>query len=547
MRKNLFNFIIFTTIIFLGIINVNAKESSNIAEYLENLDIVYSSTCDGDYFHPTAWEDKSYKLNLYGARCGGVEAFFMPDYLLTKNHVYNDVTNLKAKSSDTSILTVETRPYDFSKEKEYFEKVKKEYNEMTLEEVNERYCPYPNYDVSGGCKPYNEKPEWWVVYGFKEEPKTWWEAFKLDESWNIQEEPKNAYEVIVHGHDLGKATITLSADKKESIKIDWTIMVSDFDEYMIGSKEDLEKGRYKYVLVDILNNLDKYKDNIPEMDEDRKYNFNYLLKENEDISEIINALKGKDITIRFGSFGTIGSESYILNGLDIKNTVNKGFTYDHKISMETSINKDKIDNLVDLKDAIYIDFTYHGKLPAKYSLNVDVRQYIYGSFEEKLGCENYENPSDELNKCYAKVEEETQNYLKNTEFTLLYFNPDTNKMEVVKDKLKADGDTLTLDFDHFSSYVLASDYEIKPEKTPSKEPTKEEDNKKPVTDKEPTKDENNKTPTTEDKEKPHETTSSTSNNAQTGTTDVILYIVIAIITLGGMIYLFLNMKRDARN
>ena len=436
MKKILSILLVFATMLSIRVVPVRADSNNYWETYFDEpsgIDYEQSGQCGASKIKK--WDDideANYSFYLGGGGCGyTTEAPEFDNRLKTSNLVITDVTNVTAESSNSN-FSVEIRPYDFSQEKQYFQEFIKDYNNLS-------YDSFPD-EIK---QKYQTKPEWWQANGFESDPK-WWGAFGLTS------ENQAAYEIVIKTKDIGKTTITLKADGKSEKKFNLNMTIDNFYGGMKGVKS---QG-----LVHILNNNEKYKEFYTNP-------IKYYVEENEDLSEIINALKGKDITLDFYSYGDIGMDSYLLNGLDIKNTVGKGFTYDHKISMETSINKDKINALVNLKDAIYIDFTYHGALPAPYSLNVDMETYLLGQFRDKLSCDSYDIDTnwEEYNKCIDNAKKELAEYLNNTTFTLLYYNPETNQMEVVKDKLKANSaGKITLDFDHFSSYVLTSNYEIKP-------------------------------------------------------------------------------------
>ncbi len=501
--KKIFVAIVATVAVFLfGNTNVFAGYWSDY--FNEKNPISTMSSCGYGGGGPTTWESHSNAYTIMVGGCGDfTDPFTFNKTWYTDNELYFGVTGVTVKSSNDSIVTAEVKDYDFSKEENAFNEYVKWYNGLSLDEFNKIYLDYyNNNDGDEKVEPFETKPTWWEYNNqlddynedYKTEPKTWWEAYHLDQK------PTNAVEIYTYAHDLGKAKITLNATDKDPINIDWTISVRDFDPWpLTGDFKNKAQG-----FVELLNNFDKYKDIIPEKGTNDwdNYNFSYYVEENEDLSGVINALKGKDITLYFRGYGAIGEESYYLNGLDIKNTVDKGFTYEHKISMETSINKEKIEELVDLKDAIYIDFTYHGSLPTNYKLNVNIEDYLYSQFMNKYSCDKYDYNSAEYNACTDKAIKELQDYLKNTEFTLLYFNPETNQMEVVKDKLKPDEHgNITLEFEHFSSYVLAAGYEMKT---------------------------------------PVNTTQT--NNAQTSSINVIFYTILALGSLSGGIYLGFKKK-----
>lgn len=446
------------------------------------------------------WENKklNFLMNDDGGGCGSSsygEPFFISEFY-SEGGIYTDVTNLQVNTNNEEILVAETRPYDFSREKKNYEDYIAKYETFTLKELNEEKFGIEESDKE---KYYKQKPTWWEFNDYQTEPTTWWEAYKLDS------EPANAVEVITKIKDLGKATITLSADGKSNITIDSTIQVSQFEAYT--SVPDFRGKGKAGGLVEILNNLDKYKTVIGTFNYDandsskKNFNFSYEVEKDEDLSTIINALRGKDITVKFKENNGWISTTYYLNGKDITTTVQKGFTFYHNISMETSINKDKISNLVNLRDALYIDFAYHGNLPAPYTMKVNIRNNIRNQYD-KINREKYCGSKDDYSQeCNDKTtnltNEQVSKYFENKKFTLLYYNPETNQMEIVYDGLTADQNgELELTFDHFSSYVIvgSDDYKI-------------------------------------------------TNNPQTSNINMIAYLLIAVASIVGISYLTISMKK----
>lgn len=474
MKKNLKFLCLTVMFMFLGLFTVNAQST-----YWENYfgkPFGVTGGCSGSSYAPglTTWENHSFEHIERVGGCGSYDSgliFYPATY--SDGSIFINVSDVKVKSTDSDIITAEVKTYDFKKEKEGYESFVKFFNDLTLDEFYEKAAI--DYGEENVKTKYPTKPTWWEYYNdivydrkYTSEPQTWWEAY------GFESDPSNSsVEVLYYAHDLGKGNVTLSASGKEDIVIDWTIFAYEFNNEHVPNSDGL---------ADILKNYDKYKDLITIQNDwnenETKYNFIYYLDgQSNDLSEIINNLKGKDVTVKFEQYDDGIEDTYYLNGMDIKSTVDKGFTYDHKISMETSINKEKIDDLMDYKDAIYIDFTYHGALPTTYNLNVDISQYIfnkyYDIYYDELNCksylkgdiddydswdawyaenEEYENCTD---KASEKTNEQTANYYEKTEFTLLYYNPDTNKMEVVKDGLKAnENGELQLEFEHFSSYVI---------------------------------------------------------------------------------------------
>ncbi len=506
MKRVLSYAILLTTVLFLGSTNVYAD--GYWEEYFKETPIQGYTGCGlNGPSYLSEWQNMTKEESIRYGGCGGYDTKFNPTPG-TYNLVFDNIGEITIKSSNENIVTAITRPYDFSYEKQNYESYIEEFNKATFEEFLRDYegCVDENGNFSQDkqyCNSeYTQKPTWWEYSEYKTEPKTWWEAYRLSA------EPKNATEVISYAKDLGKATLTLSAAGHQDITLDWTIKAYDFGE-SVGPNYDasnMSKG-----LAQILNNLEKYKNLIPtqeDYDTKKEYNFTYYISENEDLSAVINALKGKDITVLFRQYTNVGESIYFLNGKEIKNEVEEGFTYNHNISMETSINKDKIDNLVDVKDAIYIDFTYHGSLPTEYKLSVNIRDYIGEIIGNKLidqYCASFKEDYDKLSKCWTdnnleeKYTKELEEYLKNTAFTLLYYNPEKDEMEVVAENLKAIDDKIELTFDHFSSYVLTSNY-VKKEKK--------------------------------------------SNNAQTGTLNVVLYGTFALTSLVGIIGILVKKKTE---
>lgn len=512
MKRVLSYALTFATVLFLGSTNVFAD--GYWEEYFKDTPITGYTGCglNGPYYL-SDWQNMTKEETIRYGGCGGYGPGFNP-VPGTWNLVFDNTQNITIKSSNENIVTATTKPYDFSYEKNNYETYIEKFNKLTFEEFLRDYegCMDNDGNFSQDSQycntEYKTKPTWWEYSEYKTEPKTWWEAYGLSK------EPENATEVISYAKDLGNATLTLSASGKQDITIDWTIKAYDFGQY-VGPKSapDMGKG-----LAQILNNLEKYKDLIPiqtDYDTNKAYNFTYYISEKEDLSEAINALKGKDITILFIQDTNIGESTYFLNGKEIKNEVGEGFTYNHNISMETSINKDKIDSLVDVKDAIYIDFTYHGNLPTEYKLSVNIKEYIRSQIRAKLidqYCAAFKDYKDDeeyakLEKCWndnnltEKHTKELEEYLNNTAFTLLYYNPEKDEMEVVAENLKAVDDKIELTFDHFSSYVLTTNFTRKEKK---------------------------------------------SNNAQTGTLNVVLYGTLGALSLAGMVAVFLKNQKKNR-
>lgn len=501
MKKIITYLGIFATLLFLGSANVYAD--GYWEEYFK--DRALSRT-----YGAAKWENMQMEYSIEHEE-GGMgswdphEPFYNTPY--NQNILFENVSNVSAVSSNTNILDVEVKPYDYAKEKQNWEKYVEDFNKATFEEFlkNYEYCQDENGNFSKDseyCKStYTSKPTWWEYtneYGFsnyKSEPKTWWEAY------GYSSEPTGV-EVVTKAKDLGKSSITVSATGKQDIKIDWTISARDFG----------EMGSSAAGLTQILNHLDKYQEVMPDSPHDciygyGKYNFS-VRSSKEDISEVINALKGKDLTVLFIQDTSVGTSTYYLNGKDIKNTVEQGFTYEHQISMKTSINKDKIANLMELNDALYIDFTYHGNLPTNYELNVNIEQYIRNLYWEKLDekyqCSQYDykKEPDKYNACWTaqekEVNEKVKDYLQNKTLTLLYLNPETNQMEVVAENLKATDGNVKLTFTHFSTYVLV----------------------------------------------PSDGYHKKNNNAQTGTLNVVLYSGLAVVSLLGIGYLIISKKKE---
>ncbi len=512
MKRVLSYILVLATVLFLGSTNVFAD--GYWEEYFKDTPITGYTGCGlNGPSYLTEWKSMKKEEKIVMGGCGDYTTKFVP-MNGTANLVFDNVGTIAVKSSNENIVTATTKPYDFSYEKNHYETYIEQFNKATFEEFLKDYegCVDNNGNFSQDkqyCNSeYTEKPTWWEYSEYKTEPKTWWEAYQLDT------EPTNAVEVISYAKDLGSATLTLSASGKQDITIDWNIKAYDFGQY-VGPKSapDMGKG-----LAQILNNLEKYKDLIPtptDYDTNKTYNFTYYISEKEDLSEVVNALKGKDITILFRQYTNVGESTYFLNGKEIKNEVGEGFTYNHNISMETSIIKDKIDSLVDVKDAIYIDFTYHGTLPTEYKLSVNIREYIGNQIGNKLidqYCAAFKDYKDDagyakLEKCWndnnltEKHTKELEEYLNNTAFTLLYYNPEKDEMEVVAENLKAVDDKIELTFDHFSSYVLTSNFTRKEKK---------------------------------------------SNNAQTGTLNVVLYGTFGALSLAGMVAVFLKNQKKNR-
>lgn len=450
MKKYFSLILILASVFLIGNKNVYAASPYWEKVFKNFGDINFQGTglYDSRLYGIKEWKDYTitYSVNDVDGR-GATNIYNFVTMYYSKGGIFNDISNLQITNNNDDILIAEASPYDFSREKKNYEDYIDFYSKLTLEEINS----YQNENDK-----YEQKPTWWEYNGYQTEPTTWWEAYRLDS------EPTNAMEVVPKVKDLGKASFTISADGKSDITINYTIQVSYFPSYW----KELKVGNNKTQgLVEILNNLDKYKDVISSYGSGNKsYNFAYAVEENEDLSAVINALKGKDITVKFVQGGAI-STTYYLNGKDIKSTVNKGFTFYHNISMETSINKDKINSLVDLKDALYIDFAYHGNLPAPYTMTVNIMDYIRSQYEKK-NREQYQcgaEYDDCWQRAWESAEQQANEYMKNKKFTLLYYNPDTNKMEVINDGLTANANgELELTFNHFSSYVIvgSDDYKI---------------------------------------------------------------------------------------
>lgn len=534
MKKRFIYLLFMTAVLFIGSTKVYAGA---IEDYLKDKPLGTIDTNSKSRTSFTKWENQSFKDYISIGAEGGDGPSFEAFYY-THNRLFDNVTNLRIVSSDENVLVAEQRPYDFSKEKKHYEEYIENFNATTFEEYIDEYesgvqCSKDDengdrkYIGDDACRieiekqieEWNkmghsapeyyttkllnfQKPTWWEYNEYEEEPDTWWKAYKLDA------EPHNTVEVISYAKDLGSAYLTLSADGKEDIRIDWKLSARNFS----GNQSDL--------LGEIINHYDRYEDFVSkEIIDGTTCNFVYYINDGDDLSAPINALKGKDLNICFVQYTSIGDANYILNGKEIKNEVTKGFNYNHKISMENSINKDRIDYLMEYKDAIFIDFTYHGALPTSYRLKVDIKDYIFNQYldiyMEQFNCQKYNTETDEFWKEYSicrdkaldKAEEMKKDYLNNTEFTLLYYNPETNEMEIVKELLKTDENGIVeLDFDHFSSYVLVANnnYQLR-------------------------------TLTEEDKKE---------NNAQTGTLNVGLYSVLTFGSIGGIGYLIKKRKES---
>ncbi len=456
MKKILLFGLIVFSFMFINTSSVVNAESKPYWEryfdekYPNGLHSTDNHDCEGCSGGNSQWKDIERTFRLEEVGGSGNSTPYLEAIYFTENTIFNNVEEVSVKSSDESIMTAEVKPYDFSKEKENFNKYVEEYNKRSLEEFNKWI---------GG--DYSSKPTWWEFHNLEKE-ETWWEFYGFDT------EPVNAVQVITHAKDLGNVTLTVSAKNKSDIHINWKMRIVDYLK---------QEGA-----LQILNNLERYKDVIPGSTGDflsngEDYTFSVKLDKNEDISALINSLKGKDIKVLING--------YVLNGKDITSNVNKGFTYDYSISMDTSINKDKINSLVELKDAIYVDFVYHGVLPTPYNLSIDVGYYMRSQ--------------------YNKNEEEVKQYLKDKKFTLLYYNQDTNRMEVVKENLVVnENGKLNITFDHFSSYVLVPSDDYKMVNTSN---------------------------------------NVTSNNAQTSSMDIVLYSVLAVSSLVGIVYIIVSKKR----
>ncbi len=485
-----------TALFMFGSTNVNAESKPYWEKYFEenwSEGLGAGMGCGGSTSGLREWKDIDRTFFLIFGGCGDApDPFTYYPIYYTDNVIFNDVEEVTVKSSDESIMTGEVKPYDFSKEKKALNDFIEYYDKLTFEEFKQELIDY-GYEEQ--AKLYTKKPTWYEYNGWESEP-TWW-AF-----YGFRSEPTKAVEVITHAKDLGNATLTVSAKDKEDIHINW--------------KMEIEYAEPDGI-IQVLNNLERYKDIIyggTDSLAEKEYAFRVDYDENDDLSELINTLKGKDVKLLFSNYSSVGETSYILDGNEIKNTVDKGFTYSNEISMETSINKDAIDSLVELKDAIYIDFAYHGTLPTTYKLNVDINQYIYNLFYDQLNCPNYdwektEEENAEYFRCSNGASEKANEYLKTTKFDLLYYNPETEKMEVVKQGLLANEEGIVaLEFDHFSSYVLVDSAKYNITNNPIKKP-------------------NNDAP----------------NNAQTSSMNIILYASILLISLIGIGYLLIKKSK----
>ena len=131
----------------------------------------------------TKWEnvEKTYHLDSNSANTDSFVHF--NKHIMSKNMVFEGAIS-SITSSNSSVVTVEQKEYDFQKEKEYFYNYIDSYNELTLQELNEK-----------ANTKYSTKPTWWSFNGFTKEITNWWEAYGL------KEEPTKATEIILHGHD----------------------------------------------------------------------------------------------------------------------------------------------------------------------------------------------------------------------------------------------------------------------------------------------------------------------------------------------------------
>ncbi len=446
-------------IIFLvGTITVNAGYWQDYFEGQELVPTAYCGSSASGSFGLVEWKDlKQEYIIETGGGCGYSTYQFIPDWK-TDNLIFQDVENVKVTSSNSSVVTAKVKPYDFHLEKENYEHYIDWYNKLTEEE-------WENINHDGY---YETKPTWWEFSDYETEPKTWWEAYGLSS------EPKNAVEIVSYGHDLGTAKLTVSADNKEDITIEWLVQAYDFG--TTYSSFDTPKNRVEG-LVEILNNLEKYKEVIPQRtswseSSGKQYNFEYYMsaydEDIEDLSTLINTLKGKDITIHFYiesankdnyySLNSMGMIDFFLNGQEIENTANQGLTYYHEISFKDSIKKKQIDALVTANDKIYIDFKYQGKLPTKVPFTIFLEDAYRGYyFNENNYCE--EGTETEKSSCLQKVNQQAKEKA-NKEYTLLAYNPTTRKMEVIQEHLKATSKDewsyaeLTITLDSLAYYVL---------------------------------------------------------------------------------------------
>ncbi len=512
MKNKFMFFFVLAAVFLLGNTQVNAKSfwddyfekyGPNYFRWGQEVPNIQSWTNKEGYYVNINWGGKGVSCKDFDTtEVNGNEVYaFCPDFY-TPYDIYMDVEDLTAKSSNTDVMTVTTKKYDFSKEKEYFNNYRSAYEKLTLNEINE-------YMDKNKKERFQEKPSFGEFLKLTyngvgdldvTDVTAWWQAF------GFKSEPTNVYEVIYTGHDLGKTTVTLSAKGKDDIKVDWTIQALSF-----------WGGNMGQGLVEILNNTEKYKDII-------RKSYNYYIGENEDISDVINALKGKDITVNFYNQQNGITSKSVLNGKDIKNEVSKGFTYSHKIGLNSSVNKEKIDGILEAENELFIDFAYHGSLPAPYTVEVNIKREITAEIYEKY-IKKY-NCSDVDDVCHEKldndVNEEIEKFFKNAVFTLLYYNPETDKMEIIKNDYKPNEDgKITLSFDHFSTYVLVKNNEYT---TKKREIVKNESEVKPVA--------NNKA----DK---------APNNAQTSSMNVVFYLSMALVSLVGIIYIIIKKRKIA--
>ena len=347
------------------------------------------------------------------------------------NMVFADMEDLKVTSSNEDVITFEIKDYDPSAEEKYFEEYPKLYESYTLEQIN------------SGYKKYTEKPTWWEYSGFTTEPKTWWEAYGL------KSEPTSLKEVIIVPHSFGKTTATFSlGDKKlgtEEMVIRQYLFDKDSKQRLAEYINSLDDKNYTDLLFDI-----------NDYTTEEKYQLEYEISDDEDISDIIKAMKGKDISVNFKGYTNDGYDiNYVINGKDITGEIKEGLNYYADISLEESEYKKEIDGLLGDKNLIYIDFAYHGELPSKYETSIPVRNYV----NNLLG---YDCIND-YEKCSTEdYEKKVKDFYESETFTLLYYNPETKQMEKILDNLKVtENGYVNISLDHFSSYVLirTSDYE----------------------------------------------------------------------------------------
>ncbi len=256
-------------------------------------------------------------------------------------------------------------------------------------------------------------------------------------------------------------------------------------------------------------------------------------------SEILKAIQNKKYIATVAKYSENGGYIWTFDGTKIKTT---DFNIDLSLNIGSSKHQDVIKNLIpkDRQLPLYLEFSYHGALPEGTKVRVSNKQYNEGDY-----------------------------------LTLYYYNENTKQLEEVAKNLKVDqGKGVQFTLEHCSEYVLvkqqsfikdSSNDEVKDPSTSDKEEIKDpstsdkEETKDPSTsDKEETKDpstsdkEEIKDPSTSDKEeikdpstpdKEETKVDNAPSNAQTSSMNIALYIVLAIASLVGIIWILISNKK----